>query len=133
MKNSDLDYYHKFSIVEYSLNIKKFREYLDYLKKNDIEDEKMVILGNLISHLNEASINNSKDKDNVIEKIQTMCVLVIKYYLFNHIFIYLLNRRQSFILILKSKTFSKCLVLTYIFKKELCIRQLITVWQKLVE
>jgi hypothetical protein len=32
MKN-DLDYYHKFSIVEYSLNIKKFREYVKYLFK----------------------------------------------------------------------------------------------------
>ena len=77
MKNSDLEYYHKFSIVEYSLNIKKFREYLDFLKKNDLSEEKMLILGNLISHLNEANINNSKDKENVIEKIQTMCVLVL--------------------------------------------------------
>jgi hypothetical protein len=76
----NLDYYHKYSIVEYSLNIKKFREYLEFTKKYELFEEKILVLENIITHLNEASISNSKDKDNVIESLQNMCVLVKKIY-----------------------------------------------------
>lgn len=72
MRN-DLEYYRKFSIPDYCLNAKKFREYCEFCKKTENLSEKKRILENLVNYANTVSISNTSKKKEIIDNIVNLC------------------------------------------------------------
>lgn len=72
MRN-DLEYYRKFSIPDYCLNAKKFREYCEFCKKTENLSEKKRIIENLVNYANTVSISNTSKKKEIIDNIVNLC------------------------------------------------------------
>lgn len=76
MRN-DLEYYRKFSIKEYLVNAKKFRDYCDFCKRTENNNEKIKILETLVSYTNNASVIQVENKKDILENLISMCVNTI--------------------------------------------------------
>ncbi len=89
MKN-ELDHYRKFSIADYCVNLKKFKEYvynyyhlilitlkqLEFCRKNNIFTEKIDILESLVNLTNEKSQIGALNLTDVLNDYTNLCVLV---------------------------------------------------------